>query len=170
MMLAEAKVSTESFGQAIGQAMVEALQGGTRGTRGTPQLGLEVLLPILAVLALLSCFVLTRDALKRPEATEAPRAASAPSAPSGPSGTVRTSAKRASRPAEHRPLEEVLCLCPSLMVPEKVECSILVPRVAMLKLSQRRLMPLCDLNGGVIFALEVFPEKHLDGNRRLRAS
>ncbi|CAK9036060.1 unnamed protein product [Durusdinium trenchii] len=172
---------TEDLSQVRGQSFLELQEAGKSSSMGKHMVlaltaaipeeiafPFEILLPIAFILALLGLCVVTNrsepDAFLLKPATDSP----APRTPL----MFSQSPPRASRPHELSQTnptsssptrESLICLCPSLVVPERVECTILVPQVAALK--SKSIKPLCDIGGGTIFELEVFPEKNIDGVR-----
>ena len=159
----------EEFLSSFGKHMAFALTASLPEDIGFP---IEILLPIAFLLALLGLCVWTSRPDSDPFLLK-------PFEKAPPTETVRSvamfsqSPPRATRPPEMSPSsrspvrESLICLCPSLVVPERVECTILVPQVSSLQLETKQLMPLRDLSGGTIFQLEVFPEQHLDGTRQV---
>ena len=85
--------------------------------------------------------------------------------------TTQKKAARTARPPELSPQARssgqspLICLCPQLVVPEKVECNLLVPQVSSLA-NRGSKVQVSDMKGGQIFLLEVLPfGQSKDGTR-----
>jgi len=149
-----------------------ALVGEGLGDSGFPW---GVLFPLAAVAALGFCFLSKQsqeEAFLKPSPARGARTFSAASGTSGGGGGGGTSsspsnerrAPRVVRPPEGlRSQEPLVSLCSQLVVPDSVECTLLVPQLA--RLSESRVVPVCDLNGGLVFQLEFFQAPKLDGTR-----
>mmetsp|Transcript_22054 Transcript_22054/g.41545 ORF Transcript_22054/g.41545 Transcript_22054/m.41545 type:complete len:366 (-) Transcript_22054:217-1314(-) len=129
------------------------------------------------LLAVLSMCALSRRAEDDAFLTKAPSRSSRD--PREWSGAVPKKAARSSRPPElspqsrspATPTQSLICLCQPLVVPEKVECTLLAPQVACMLASMARTScrsasaPVSDVNGGPIFTLEAFADDRTDGVR-----
>lgn len=167
------RLFSEAFLASCGKHMVLALSGAFPEQGSFP---LEVFLPVGLLLAMLGCFLVTRkddkdaktdtkSGAKSDVAKSSVRDGASMFAPSEPKA-------RQGRPHEFQasaksqgPQPTLINICPNLVVPEKVECTILVPQVSSLKSS--RVIPLCDLSGGTILQLEVVRHQRSDETRLL---
>lgn len=171
------RLFSEAFLASCGKHMVLALSGAFPEQGSFP---LEVFLPVGLLLAMLGCFLVTRDdkdaknetksgaksdVAKSDVAKSSVRDGAPMFAPSEPKA-------RQGRPHEFQasaksqgPQPTLINICPNLVVPEKVECTILVPQVSSLKSS--RVIPLCDLSGGTILQLEVVRHHRSEETRLL---
>ena len=120
------------------------------------------------ILAVLSIFALSRRAEDDAFLTEPSFTRGAASAGGGPKKAARTArppelSPQASGSGQSSPL---ICLCPHLVVPEKVECTLMVPQVSGL-VSRGATVPVADVKGGPIFLLEVLADGQMsDGTRQ----
>lgn len=170
------RLFSEAFLASCGKHMVLALSGAFPEQGSFP---LEVFLPVGLLLAMLGCFLVTRDEKDAKNDTKSGAKSDAKSVRDTKSGASTTSMfapsepkARQGRPHEFQasaksqgPQPTLINLCPNLVVPEKVECTILVPQVSSLKSS--RVIPLCDLSGGTILQLEVVRHQRSDETRLL---
>jgi len=169
---ARSQLFSEAFLASVGKHMVLALSDAIPEQATFP---LEILIPLGflgLMLAILGYFYLTRKGdqdvfLQKTETTGGSTAGSTAGsmfAPRPKARPVRPHEFQASAKSQG-PQPSLVCICPNLVVPEKVECTILVPQVSSLESSQ--IIPLCDLSGGTILQLEVVLAKNNPNDIRL---